>query len=454
MKSNSEISRTVDSQVPGLVASLREIVQIPSISSDPKHAQDMQRSAETVKQMFAEVGATGRICNAVAADGTVGQPALLAAKSASENPEAAPTVLLYAHHDVQPIGELDRWNYPPLELTEEGDRLYGRGSADDGIGIAVHLGALAALGEELPVNIVVFIEGEEEIGSPAFNAFLEKYKEELSADVIIVADSNNWTTDIPALTASLRGVGSCDVRIEVLEHAVHSGMFGGPILDAVTLASRLIARLHDDQGDVAVPGLGGSDVAEVEWKEEDFRRDASVVEGYELAGTGDLAARVWMKPAISVIGMDARPVSEASNTIAAECTFRLSLRTVPGVDPQTSMDALVSFLEKHRPFGARMTVTPVEIGPSYVADLDAPVTEALKASLKEAWGTDPVAIGVGGSIPFISDFQRVFPGAQVLVTGVEDPQANAHSEDESASLTTLRNATLAEALFLNSLGAR
>lgn len=446
------LAEKIDASLDSLIAQLGEMVAIPSISSDPAAAPAMLQSAELVAAAFQELGFSVEICSAVAADGTVGQPAVLARKEAAQGGEDAPTVLLYAHHDVQPIGEVARWSYPPLQLTREGDRLFGRGTADDGAGIIVHLGALRALGDALPVNVNVFIEGEEEIGSPAFTAFLEKYRERLEADVIIVADSNNWTTEIPALTSSLRGVVSCDVKVEVLEHAVHSGMFGGPILDAVTLASRLIATLHDDRGEVAVPGLGGTSTAEVDWKEEDFRRDASVVDGYQLAGTGDLAARVWTKPALSVIGLDARPVDEASNTIAADCRFRLSLRTVPGSDPEASLRALMDYIEANRPFGARVTVTPEEMGPSYVADLEAPAAAVLRDSLRDGFSVEPVAIGVGGSIPFISDFQREFPQAQVLVTGVEDPRANAHSEDESASVSTVRNAALSEALFLSRLG--
>lgn len=448
MLDTTTLTARIDANLESLIGTLGQFVSIPSISSNPERADDMQRSAEAVCAAFAKLGFSARLCSAPSEDGENGQPAVVAKKTV--NPDA-PTVLLYAHHDVQPVGEVSRWRTQPFELTRIGDRLFGRGAADDGAGIAVHLGALEALGDDLPVNIVVFIEGEEEIGSPSFTNFLAKYRDELSADVIIVADSNNWDVQTPALTSSLRGVCSCDVKIEVLEHAVHSGMFGGPILDAVTLSSRLIATLHDDRGDVAVAGLGGSDCADVDWAEADFRRDASVVDGYELAGTGDLAARVWTKPALAVIGMDARSVEESSNTIAADCQFRLSLRIVPGSDPRECLQALVSHLEKHRPFGARMTITPGEMGPSFEGDVDSPRAELLREALTAAWGKAPVNIGVGGSIPFISDFQSVFPDAEVMVTGVEDPQSNAHSEDESLSVTVLRNATVAEALFLQSL---
>lgn len=450
MTNTAELTQKIDTALPSLIESLGELIRIPSVSSDPSASKQMEQSAQAVLEMFSEIGFTARICRSVAKDGTVGQPAVLGRKQAARNAETAPTVLLYAHHDVQPVDE-SRWSHPPFELTRKGDRLFGRGSADDGAGIVVHLGAVGALGDTLPVNIVLFIEGEEEIGSPTFTAFLEEHRDELEADVIIVADSNNWKTEIPALTASLRGVVSVDVNVKVLDHGVHSGMFGGPILDAVVLASRLITTLHDSEGSVAVKGLGGTDRADVHWEEDDFRRDASVVDGYRLAGTGDLASRVWTQPAISIIGMDARPVKDASNTIAPECSFRVSLRTVPGVSPAKSRDALIKHLEENAPFGVHVDVVPVESGPGYIADLDTPSATALQSALEQSWGVAPVAIGVGGSIPFVSDFQRQFPNAQVLVTGVEDPRANAHSEDESASALTIRNAALAEAIFLQGL---
>lgn len=442
-----KIAKLISDDSPSLVRVLSDLVEIPSISSLPQNSKDVRRSAEYVRDLFASLGMDAEIRVAKNPDGSDGRPAILARKHVGDE---FPTVLLYAHHDVQPIGETSRWKYEPLALTEVGDRLYGRGSADCGMGIVVHYGAMKHLAKDLPINVTVFIEGEEEVGSPSFENFLETFKEELRSDVIIVADSNNWTVDTPALTSSLRGVVDVDVHVKVLEHAVHSGMFGGPILDAVILASKLIASLHDDAGNVAVEGLGGTDTADVVWAESDFRRDAGIVPGYELAGEGDLAARVWTKPAIGVIGMDVRPTAEASNTIAPECSFRLSVRTVPGTAPKDSYEAVKRHLEKNRPFGVEMTVTSGEQGPGYLAT-DGDASKRFALSLKEAWGTDPVSIGVGGSIPFISTFAEAFPSAEILVTGVEDPASNAHSEDESASRFVLERATIAEALFLESL---
>ena len=277
------------------------------------------------------------------------------------------------------------------------------------------------------------------------------HRDELAADVIVVADSSNWKAGEPAVTSTLRGNAIATVDVTVADHAVHSGAFGGPLLDSVVVSSMLISSLFDADGSVAVEGLGGCDDADVVWDEADFRAAAGVVDGVRLAGTGDLAARVWTKPSITVIGFDARSVRDASNTISPHTRFRLSLRTVPGADPYEALDKLAAHLRAHAPFGARVEVQKNDGGNGFQADMDSPVSSLLHECLTEAWGTPSVNIGVGGSIPFIADFQRIFPGAQVVVTGVEDPLTNAHSEDESQSIPDLKNAILAEALLLTRL---
>mgnify|MGYP001012433203 CR=1 FL=1 len=428
-----------------IVSDLVGLVAIPSVSASSHDQSQVARSAEHVADLLRETGLEARVLSAPGPDGAPGRPAVLAH---ADGPAGAPHVLLYAHHDVQPVGELSRWSMDPYKAEVRGDRIYGRGSSDDGAGITVHLGSLSILGEDLPVNVVVFIEGEEEIGSPSFTAFLDAHKDELAADVIVVTDSSNWKVGEPAVTTTLRGNAIVTVDVTVADHAVHSGAFGGPLLDSVAVSSMLIASLFDEKGDVAVPGLGGSDHADVDWPEEELRAAAGMVEGLALAGSGDIAARMWTKPSISVIGFDARPVSNASNTIAPHTRFRLSMRTVPGVDPVEAQTKLVDYLLAHAPFGARVEVTAEDAGAGYQADMDSPVTKALHESLTEAWGVPSVNIGVGGSIPFISDFQRIFPSAQVVVTGVEDPLTNAHSEDESQSISDLKAAILAEALLL------
>ncbi|RRC96323.1 M20/M25/M40 family metallo-hydrolase [Schaalia canis] len=439
------IRERVEAAFPALLNELIQLVAIPSVSSAPEHAADLQASAEHVRDRFAALGLDADIYSVTTPEGIEGKPAVVAH---TPRIDGAPTVLLYAHHDIQPVGDVGRWASDPYTAEVRGDRLYGRGTSDDGAGIIVHLGALTVLAQDLGVNVTVFIEGEEELGSPSFVTFLETYREQLEADVIVVADSDNWKVGEPALTSSLRGNCVCTVDVTIADHAVHSGMFGGPILDSNIIACELIATLHDAAGDVAVAGLGGNPHADVDWPEEEFRQAAGVLDSYQLAGTADLAARMWTMPAISVIGFDATPVEKASNTISPHTRFRLSMRTVPGVEPKDAMDALVAHLESHAPRGAQVVVTPNEYGPGYQADLDSEVTALLHEVLTEAWGVPSVNIGVGGSIPFISDFQRVFPSAQVVVTGVEDPMTNAHSEDESQSIPDLKAAIVAESLLL------
>ena len=438
----------LDEAFPALLDELKALVAIPSISSDPDHRADVDASAEHLRQRFEALGMSARVLSEDAPDGTAGMPAVVAR---GPRVEGAPTVLLYAHHDVQPTGDVSRWSLNPFEAEVRGDRIYGRGSSDDGAGVFVHLGCMALLGERPPVNVVVYVEGEEEIGSPSFTAFLDAHRDELAADVIVVADSSNWKAGEPAVTSTLRGNAIATVDVTVADHAVHSGAFGGPLLDSVVVSSMLISSLFDADGSVAVEGLGGCDDADVVWDEADFRAAAGVVDGVRLAGTGDLAARVWTKPSITVIGFDARSVRDASNTISPHTRFRLSLRTVPGADPDEALDKLAAHLRAHAPFGARVEVQKNDGGNGFQADMDSPVSSLLHECLTEAWGTPSVNIGVGGSIPFIADFQRIFPGAQVVVTGVEDPLTNAHSEDESQSIPDLKNAILAEALLLTRL---
>ncbi|WP_022868385.1 dipeptidase [Schaalia vaccimaxillae] len=447
---NIEVLRSrLESVFPALLDELAALVAIPSISSDPKRQDDLAASAAHVRDRFAAIGFDAEILSVTTKDGIEGKPAVVARGPVIEG---APTVLLYAHHDVQPTGDVARWASDPFTAEIRGDRMYGRGVSDDGAGIIVHLGAMRLLADQFPVNVVVFIEGEEEIGSPSFTTFLETHQEKLQADVIVVADSDNWKVGEPAVTSSLRGNCCVTVDVTIANHAVHSGMFGGPIIDSVTCASMLIASLYDENGDVAIEGLGGVDTADVEWPEEEYRAAAGLLDGVELAGTGDLAARTWTKPAITVIGFDARPVEDASNTISPHTRFRLSMRTVPGKDPREAMDTLVAYLKDHAPFGARVEVSDLDAGPGYQADMDSAVTKLLHESLTQAWGVPSVNIGVGGSIPFISDFQRFFPNAQVVVTGVEDPMTNAHSEDESQSISDLKAAILAESILLTRLG--
>ncbi|WP_125777369.1 dipeptidase [Antribacter gilvus] len=431
---------------PALQSDLEALVRIPSVSAAAFDQVHVAASAQAVADLLRTAGLPDvQILQAPRPDGVLGAPAVVARRPA---PAGAPTVLLYAHHDVQPPGDDAAWETPPFEPTLVGERLYGRGAADDKAGIAAHLGALRALGEDLAVGVTVFVEGEEEDGSPSFRAFLEQYRDLLAADVIVVADSSNWKVGVPALTTSLRGLVDGYLDVEVLGHAVHSGMFGGPVLDALTVLSRLVATFHDDAGDVAVEGLVTAAEPEVDYDEASFRADSSLLDGVELAGTGSIAGRLWSKPALSVIGIDATPTARASNTITPSARAKLSLRLAPGQDPAAAAEALGAHVAKHAPFGARVTWTTKETGKPFLAPGDTPAMQAARWAFATAWGTDPVDVGVGGSIPFIADLLEVFPGAAILVTGVEDPDSRAHGANESVHLGELQKVVLAEALLL------
>ncbi|WP_407317525.1 dipeptidase [Isoptericola halotolerans] len=442
----------VDELFPAIRADLEALVRIPSVSAAAFDQAHVAASADAVADLLRGVGLPDvRVLRSDRPDGTAGAPAVVARRPARPD---EPTVLLYAHHDVQPPGDPAAWETAPFEPTQVGDRLFGRGAADDKAGLMAHVGALrslAAAGDDLGVGVTVFVEGEEESGSPSFARFLADHHELLAADVIVVADSTNWKVGVPALTTSLRGLVDGVVSVEVLEHAVHSGMFGGPVLDANVLLARLVATLHDDAGDVAVAGLTGAGEPEVDYAEADFRGDASVLDGVELAGTGTIAGRLWTKPAIAVVGIDATSVAHASNTLAPRSAAKISVRIPPGLEPKEAEAALRTHLESHAPFGARVTWTPGEQGRAFGAPADSAAMRAARSAFSAAWGTVPVDIGVGGSIPFIADLLEAFPEAAVLVTGVEDPDSRAHGANESVHLGELRKVVLAEALLLRRL---
>ncbi|HEX6232757.1 MAG TPA: dipeptidase [Jiangellaceae bacterium] len=443
---SDDLRAAVEKILPSVRADLEELVRIPSVSADPQRAEQVYASAKQVAWLAETAGATSVEIKSVPGSG----PAVIAHWPA---PPGMPTVLLYAHHDVQPTGREADWTSTPFEPTERDGRLYGRGVADDKAGVMAHIAAIRAFDGHPPVGVTLFIEGEEEIGSPTFLPFLQAYRDELVADVIIVADSANWTVDIPALTTSLRGLVDCTVEVSVLDHAVHSGMFGGAVLDALTSLSRLLATLHDENGDVAVAGLVSRSTADVEYSESRLRAEGGVLDGVQLVGSGSLAARLWTKPAISVLGIDATPTVEAANVLVHSAKAKVSMRLAPGQDPKQAMAALADHLRANTPFGAKVNVVEGALGAPCELDVSGPVNEAARAALTDAFGASPVDIGVGGSIPFIAEFAEVFPAATVLVTGVSDPDARAHGVDESLHLGQFAKVCLAETLLLDRLAS-
>jgi acetylornithine deacetylase/succinyl-diaminopimelate desuccinylase-like protein len=443
--SEQSVAASVAAALPDARADLERLVRIPSIWADPAHADDTRRSAEAVAELARGAGAAD--VTTIAADG--GAPAVVAR---FPGPPGTPTVLLYAHHDVQPTGGDEHWTSPPFEPAERDGRLYGRGAADDKAGVMTHLAVLRAFGGRPPVGVTLFVEGEEESGSPTLPALLHEHRDLLTCDVIVIADAANPAVDVPALTTSLRGLVDVTVEVAMLERPAHSGVYGGPVGDALTALCRALATLHDADGEVAVPGLvhGTSDAPDLD--ESVFRSDVGMLDGVQLLGSGTIPARAWAKPAVAVLGIDAPRVAESSYVLLPRARARVGMRLAPGDDAAKAQRALADHLEANVPWGARVAVT-LEPGTAEPFTIEATGTayDAARRAFAEAYGNPVVETGIGGSIPFIAEFARRFPGAAVLVTGVGDPASRWHGIDESLDLAMFGRAVLAEALMLTEL---
>jgi len=441
------VRAAVARELPRALADLEALVRIPSVSLLPDRAGEVARSAEAVAELVRGLGWDDV---RVVAEG--GRPAVLARRPA---PPGAPTVTLYAHHDVQPEGARRAWASEPFELTERGGRLYGRGAVDDKGAIAVHLAALRALGDDLAVGVTLFVEGEEEVGSPTMDAFLAAHHHELAADAFVLLDSGNWEVGRPAVTSSLRGLADVEVELATLDHGLHSGQYGGVVPDAVTALCRLLATLWDADGSVAVAGLApAASVADLEYPDDRLRAETGLLDGVSLIGRGSVVQRLWAQPAVTVIGLDAPPVAGASNTLAPRARAKVSLRLPPGQDAPAALDALKRHLSEHAPFGARVSFGDENAAGGCVLRFDNAYAEAALGALRDAWGVEPVHLGMGGSIPLAGQLTARYPDAAVLLTGIVDPDSRMHGLDESVDLGDFEKAAVAEALLLRRLAAQ
>jgi acetylornithine deacetylase/succinyl-diaminopimelate desuccinylase-like protein len=438
-----------------LINTLAELVAIPSVSWPSHDAAHVQASARFTAGLLEDTDLFDTVAIVSAPVGettTHGQPAVIARR---EPRGGGPTVMLYAHHDVQPAGDEDAWDTEPFVVSRVGERLFGRGVADDKAGVMSHVGALRALKTLRPdpdLGIVVFIEGEEEYGSPSFTNLLAAHRSTLASDVIIVADSMNWSTNIPALTTSLRGTATLAVTVSTLDHPLHSGMFGGAVPDAMMALTRLMASLHDDDGSVAVRGLVESHRRNSpDYDEPRLRDESGVLAGVQSIGHGDILERMWTRPAITVTGIDMPSVDEASNTLSASVRACVSIRVAPGQSTVQAAEVVTSHLLAHAPWGAHVSVNLIATGEGYSASTDSTAARLMTEAMRESWQTEPVEMGIGGSIPFIAEFLGAFPGAEILITGIEDPDTRAHSPNESLHLPGFLRATGSETRFLVAL---
>ncbi|KGN38450.1 dipeptidase [Knoellia subterranea] len=439
-----ELRETVRALMPQLRADLENLTRIPSVSLPAFDQSHVDASAEATADLLRAEGLDVEIVREGGAPAVIGH---------LDGPKGAPTVMLYAHHDVQPPGDDADWDSAPFEPTERDGRLYGRGAADDKAGIMAHIAALRAHKGRLPVGVTVFVEGEEEIGSDSLMTILERHGDKLRADAIVLADSMNWDIGTPALTTTLRGLVRVVVTVTTLDHGIHSGMFGGAVPDAITALVRLIATLHDDEGNVALAGLKSGEAADLDFSEERLREESGLLDGVSTIGSGPLLSRMWTKPSLTTIGINAPSVEKSSNTLVPSASAKLSMRIAADENPADAFAALEKHLRDNAPWGAKVEITLDDQGSGFAADASGPVYDQARAAFADAWGKEPVDIGVGGSIPFVAAFAERFPDAAILVTGVEDPDTRAHGANESLHLGEFENVCVAEASLFARLGA-
>jgi acetylornithine deacetylase/succinyl-diaminopimelate desuccinylase-like protein len=462
MGAPASVIAAIDRRFDASVAELVELVRIPGVSAEGFDASELVRSAEAVAVLLGDAGLDA--VEVLQLEGA--HPYVVAEKRAAR--ADAPTALIYAHHDVQPPGRLERWKTPAFEpsLREDG-RLYGRGVVDDKAGILLHAAALRAwLDAEgaLPIHVKVIVEGEEEIGSGHLAKFLKLHRERLTCDVLVLSDTQNLATGLPSLTTSLRGIVQVDLRVRALDHPLHSGMWGGPVTDAATALSRLLGRLVDDAGRPAIPGLD-SDVPELEpsereriaalpFDESSFRDDAGLLDGVPLVDVGvSVYEHLWHRPAVAVTALEAVPFATAANQLVDEARARVGVRVAPGQDASRVAGCVEDFLHRDPPAGVRVETRVVAAVEGWSTQPHGSAFDAARRALAQGFGREPVFIGCGGTIPFVGPFGEVMGGIPQLLLGLEDPPCNAHGENESLDLDDFRKAAYASAHLLAELAA-
>ncbi|MDX1468349.1 MAG: dipeptidase [Acidimicrobiia bacterium] len=437
---HDDLRTAVAADMPRLKQLLADLVRMESVSAEGHDPAKVRSTGEALVGMLTDWGYD----HAQLLESSSGHPAVFAEKPA---PPGAPTLLLYAHYDVQPPGPIEAWETGPFEPFEKDGRLYGRGASDDKAGVVMHIGAVAAHGADLPVGVQIFLEGEEEAGSQGLDEILEKHRHLLKPDVIVIGDGGNWSVGVPALLTRLRGLAAVKIELRTLASAVHSGQYGGVVPDALTALVHLLASLHNEDGTVAIPGLVNEEFdTPLDISEELVRTQTGAVEGLDLIGEGSLASRVWSRPAISTLAIDAPPVSEAINQLVPVARAKVSMRVPPGQDAKEALAVLKAHLEANVPWGAELSFLFEESGEATTLDTDNFAVAAWADAFREAYGVDHVEMGAGGSIPFIATFEEMFPRAPILVKGCGDPTSAVHAPNESQDLGDLEKATLSEAI--------
>lgn len=433
--------------MPRVRAELEELVRIPGCAFPGFPDEEIERACETTMRILRDAG----YASVERLEIPGAKPTVVAE---TPGPAGSPTVLLYAHYDVQPGGDETLWDSPPFEPTERDGRLYGRGAADDKSGVVIHAALMRAFDGKPPCTIRVIVEGEEEWGGP-FAEYPRSNPELFAADAIVVADVGNAALGEPTFTTALRGMAMVTVECRTLAGAVHSGMFGGPAPDALMALIMLLSTLRDPEtGETTIDGVTGFDWDGAQVDEATFRELAGVQPDQPLVGRGSVASRLFSLPVVSVVGIDAPPTEGAINAVIPQARARVSLRVPPGRDAGAAREALIRHLETHAPWGIQVTAKPEAMGQGVRVPTDGPAYAAARRAMEQAYGTPAQETGAGGSIPLIDSLTAAVPNAEVLLFGAQDPLARIHAPNESVDLAELERAVLAEVLFVVEFAGR
>jgi acetylornithine deacetylase/succinyl-diaminopimelate desuccinylase-like protein len=445
MTDSAELKTSVAALMPDVLQRLDALVRIPSIAFPGFDPEPVHAMGAAVVDLFeaADVGGVKLL------DVPDGYPCVYAD---IPGPEGSPTVLLYAHYDVQPAPESQNWTSKPFEpVTKDDGRIYGRGAADDKSGLVIHYGTLKMLGADLPCNLKILVEGEEETISH-LEAFVEDNPGLFEADAYVIADIGPQRVGRPGLTTALRGDVACTVTVRTLANPVHSGMFGGAAPDAMTAMIRILDTLHDENGDTAIAGVDSSRWEGADMDEAVYREGSAILSGVDFLGTGSLSDRIWAKPSVTVLGMDLPNVDEASNVLLPEVKAKLSMRIVPGADGDAQLEALMAHLRAQRPWNCEVDVQKVKVGHAFAVDASHPAIVAAEAALEAAYGAPVENIGSGASIPLVASLKKVSPDAAILLWGAEDTaQSRIHASDESVDPAEIERMIVAQTLFIRNL---
>jgi acetylornithine deacetylase/succinyl-diaminopimelate desuccinylase-like protein len=442
-----EIVQRARALMPGVLEDLGTLIRYPSVAFPGYPAEPVHAMARATAGVLERYGLSG--VRLVEIPG--GYPAVYGEIPA---PPGAPSLLLYAHYDVQPARQEDGWDADPWTPVEKDGRLYGRGAADNKSGILIIAAALKIFFGKPPVGVKVFVEGEEET-TGHLAEFVRAHPEFFRCDLFVVADTGNIAVGDPVLTTTLRGEVSCIVDVRTLDRAVHSGSFGGPAPDALVALIRILSTLHDPEGNVAVKGLCTSAPGTAEYPEEAFRKNAGVLPGVSLAGTGPIGSRLWSKPSVTAIGIDAPSVSGSSNILIPRASAKVSLRIAPGADPRRELRILMDHLRAAVPWNARVDIRPDSASPGFVCPAGGPGLAAAKRALEAAFKKPAREKGTGGSIPLMQVLHDAVPGAEFVLWGAEDDaQSFIHGPGESVDTGELERFIVAQALLMREMGKR